>query len=441
LTDDILSTLPSQSPNCGGDVKNCMKRKSYLGFAALVLAVIGTIGWWQRRSRYWLFATLVFLVLAMGPVLQVATIDTGIPLPFALLVKLPLMSIARGSDRFLASLTTYYAVLIGLGVAWLLQRGQGQRWLAAGLSILLAAEFLILPYPTAPLTAPSFFATLGNDNSQYAILELPFTAHGHADYLRTRNQIFHHKAISGGYLARPVDDKFSASASMQDWFANNVSTPDINFTASASDIILTTLNAYQFRYVVLYKNDFARGSDLAQARSFFDRLFASAGQAQPEVYEDSDIVAYQTPARAFNTSLILIGENWYPAESTPYGIRRWLDKDSATMRLVVPPGQAARYSLHFNAAAFAKPRRLSIGLDNSQPWQQTIPTVVTTYTLQLELKAGTNYLRLAVPDGYASPRSLGLDAKDYRDLSITIGGLKLDKCCNGTAPSPNVALP
>ncbi len=427
ITDQLLSPLPTNNASCVGVVATCMSRMSYLGFAALTLAVIGAIGWWRRRSGYWLVAALALMVLALGPSLQVATVDTGIPLPFALLVKLPVFSLMRGSNRLLAPFDLCYAVLIGLGAAWLLQRGRWQRWLAGGLSLALAAEFLIFPFPAAPVAAPIFFSQLGQDSTQYAILELPFTGHGRVEYARTLNQVFHQKAIADGYLSRQVDDHFSIAVSMQDWFVSNISAPDINASASSSDTLITMLNAYQFRYVVLYKGDYGKAADLARARTFFDHLFASAGQSQPEIYEDSDIVAYQTPTRAFTTPLILMGENWYQAEQTPQGLRRWMDKDHATLRLVVPPGQAGAYNFSFNTAAFAQPRRLSLSLGSGPLWQQTIPTSVTSYTVQLKLDEGTNFLSLNVLDGYASPRSLGLDAKDYRDLSVTVGGLRVTR--------------
>ena len=111
------------------------------------------------------------------------------------------------------------------------------------------------------------------------------------------------------------------------------------------------------------------------------------------------------------------------------------------VKLVAPPGQAGSYQLSFNAVAFAQPRRLRLSLGSNPTWEQTIPTTVTSYTVQLNLSAGTNFLNLNVPDGYASPRSLGLDAKDYRDLSVAIGGLKLTQCCGSAASASSIARP
>ncbi len=292
--------------------------------------------------------------------------------------------------------------------------------------MLLALEFLMFPFPTAPLAAPSFFSQLGQDPTQYAILELPLTDHGHVDYPRNRNQIFHHKAIIGGYISRPVGDSFSIAANVREWFSDFTSLPDITGSGSPTETILTMLNAYNFRYVVLYKADFASPQDYLHGKAFFDRIL-SGGGANVEVYEDDTMLAYQVPSRSFTAPLIFMGENWYQAEQTPQGLRRWMDKDHSTLRLVVPPGQAGAYNFSFNAAAFAQPRRLSLSLGSNPLWQQTIPTSVTSYTVQLKLDEGTNFLSLNVLDGYASPRSLGLDAKDYRDLSITFGSLKLNK--------------
>jgi hypothetical protein len=419
IADAVLGNFPSNNPQCSGRLDQCLQRRSFLGYAALTLAAIGVVGYWRRRSRYWLATALVFVILALGPVLQIATWNTGLPLPFALLSKLPGMDITRAPDRFLVPASVAYSVLVGLGVAWLLQGSQWQRWLAAGLSLLLALEFLVIPYPTAPVNAPTFFSDLGRDQANYALFELPLTGHFTADSLRSRYQIFHHKAINGGYLARPLTDNFSIMASVQDWFAAYTIPPDIA-SGPPTSTITTMFNAYNFRYIILYKHEFGKQVDFDRAQIFLDRLYPGA-----KVFEDDTIIAYRVPDQPFTTSLILIGEGWHEVEASGGAVRRWIDKDRATLRLVVPAGQAGRYAFNFSAAAFARPRRMSLALGGVQAWQQQIPTVVTSYSVPLDLKEGTNILVLTVPDGYDSPASLGLDAKDYRNLSITLGGLSL----------------
>ncbi len=423
FTGDILRGLPSHSRFCDVNMDVCMKRRSYLGFAALALALVGVVGGWRGRGRYWLFVTLLFIILALGPNLTIATNDTGVPLPFALFAQLPLMNIIRAPDRFFIPATLTLAVLIGLGFAWLLRRGAIARRVGYALVILMAIEFLPLPFATQPITAPRFFSQLAADGEPYALFELPLTGHFTADHTRTRNQIFHHKAISGGYLSRPLADNFGIMAVMQDWFADYTIGPDMVAGAVPTDTLLTMLTAYDFHYLILYKHEFGKPADYDHARQFVQSNIMPA-----PAFEDDEIVAYAVPAHPFTAPLLLPAEGWHKVEGGASGPRRWIEKARATLRIIVPRGQAGGYTLSFDAAAFAQPRRLVISKDGAEIGQQSVASdALKPYSFSFDLQEGTNFLILTVPDGYASPAALGLDKSDIRDLSITLGNLRLGR--------------
>ena len=108
----------------------------FLGFVTLALAVIGALAA-RRRLAAWIWTALVFGVLALGPLLQIAgryrfsldnLLPEGVtfPLPFTLLHFLPFISANRAPNRNSTILMLALAVLAGYGVAWLL--GKISKW-------------------------------------------------------------------------------------------------------------------------------------------------------------------------------------------------------------------------------------------------------------------------------------------------------------------------
>jgi hypothetical protein len=99
----------------------------FLGFVTLALAVIGAIAA-RRRLAAWIWTALIFGILALGPLLQIAgryrfSLDkllpegVTLPLPFTLLHFLPFISANRAPNRNSTILMLALAVLAGYGVA------------------------------------------------------------------------------------------------------------------------------------------------------------------------------------------------------------------------------------------------------------------------------------------------------------------------------------
>ncbi len=423
LTNPILANFPSYLPGCHTNLNQCLQRRGFVGYTTMLLAIVGTVGWWRRRSGYWLGATLLSVLLALGPVLHIGTHDTTVPMPFTLLEKLPFIGIMRAPDRFMMAAVATLAVLAGLGVAWLQQRSRAGRWLAAGLSLAMLVEFFAIPLTLAPVTTSPFFTQLGADPAQYAILELPLTQHYTGDHPRNLYQIFHHKAMIGGYLSRQVIDKFSFGADVYDWFGDYSLPPTIT-ADRPSDALVTMLNDYQFRYIILYKWGFKDENSFQQADAHFNQLFTSIGASGSRVFEDAGLVAYHVPEQA-PQPLALMDSGWLKAEQSNAGPYRWINKDKAAIRLITP--QAGSYTLSFSASSFVRPRRLALFLGATQVWQQQIPANATkSYQVAgLKLNPGTNYLQLEVLDGYDSPAKFDPKSEDTRNLSVSLADVRL----------------
>ncbi len=159
------------------------------GVVLSVLAVLGLIASWRRRSA-WLLALLWLggAVLALGPVLKVGR-HTYVPLaqywqgvrvsllmPYTWLIRVPGLSIFREADRMALLGLVGAALLAGAAVDWLARR----RWwpVIAVVAVLGALE---AGWPGSPDGVPSMPTTLAAldgpiaaDHSNSIVVDVPF---------------------------------------------------------------------------------------------------------------------------------------------------------------------------------------------------------------------------------------------------------------------------
>jgi hypothetical protein len=293
-------------------------RGVFLGFVSLLLAIGGLVVQ-PRKGWFWAGLALIFLVLALGPVLLThfcydlhpqadgsfvcsdQTPSQSIPntkLPGQLIFSLPFGSIARVPLRFVLLVMLALAMLAALGLDYLqtqLEKLQPHRvalwqWLPpiiAGSLIFL--EFLPLPRVLHDTSYSPFYAQIRDEGAwnTFALLETPDNISAIAEYYQT----IHQHPILGGYLSRketyPYDDT-------PGWFELRY----LNFRSMRSDIIPRDslantplmLAFYHIRYVVLHPQAL-NDSTAATAQ---DVITATFGDATP-YYQDKDVRVYRAP--------------------------------------------------------------------------------------------------------------------------------------------------
>ena len=106
-------------PVLGGDIGGSA---SYVGALGGLLALLGII--YRPAARWWLLVALVAWLLALGPLLKwqdqvlsgsIAGYEAVVPLPYALLVNLPLSELARSPARFMLLFAPAFSLLAGFG--------------------------------------------------------------------------------------------------------------------------------------------------------------------------------------------------------------------------------------------------------------------------------------------------------------------------------------
>jgi hypothetical protein len=184
-----------------------------VGSLPLVCLAVVVWAWWRggwQVSRIRIGVTVFFVLLALGPFLHVAGVNTQIPLPWSVLRYVPVLGLVRSPGRFAVLVTLAMVVLFALALAHLGRRdpARRRRWLTA-VGVLLAIELVPGPRTLYSAEIPALYSTIAADpRPDVRVLELPagqrdgttsfgnFTAR--TQYFQTR----HGKAIVGGYLSR-----------------------------------------------------------------------------------------------------------------------------------------------------------------------------------------------------------------------------------------------
>jgi hypothetical protein len=239
-------------------------KTAYLGLVTLLLAGIGA---GQRAGRFWLLSALLFGLLAMGPVLQIAGWNSGLPLPGVIIFELPLVNIFRYPVRYMALAMLALAVLAGLGTQRLLamrwlgtaenaEAGEAPRSHSANLLVglligLIVLDNLTLPFPMAGIYIPPIFNQMAQDEEPYALLEAPFYYFSSPVYMLY--QVVHDKPLVGGYTSRRLPYKMLAELSILRQFAFAEPAPDI-IAQDPQRIAASVFDYFDIRYVLLHSD-------------------------------------------------------------------------------------------------------------------------------------------------------------------------------------------
>jgi hypothetical protein len=177
------------------------------------LGVVAMVGVWAaarsvRRDadiRLWLIVGSTFLVLSLGPFLRVGGHDTGIPLPFALLRHVPILSNARMPGRAIVLVQLAAAILTALVIKT--TKLSDKAVLACALAVVMDT----LPHPVRLYDLPPMDrvdVALRDAGGGGSVLELPtglrdgFGERGRLDHRMLAHQISHGRPLVGGFVAR-----------------------------------------------------------------------------------------------------------------------------------------------------------------------------------------------------------------------------------------------
>lgn len=181
--------------------------------ASIPWTILGllAVGAWVYRvalPRPWLVWTACFTLLALGPFVHLAGLNTHVPTPWTLLRYMPIVGAARMPTRFGVLVAMGFAMLFCLMLAEMRKRSRRPMLLTAGVGALLIFELLPAPRRLSSAIPPRVVETIAADPRPLRVLNLPFgirdglTSQGNYTAASQFHQTFHEKALIGGYLSR-----------------------------------------------------------------------------------------------------------------------------------------------------------------------------------------------------------------------------------------------
>lgn len=215
-----------------------------LGYAAVVLAVVGLLTTPWRQTRPLLVMGLVAFALGLGPLLRWRGQPVAVAAPrlasalapllrdlrglapgrvpvllpdFALYYLLPFYDAVRVWSRYAMPLTLVVALLAGCGAAWLWGRGRGGRAAALALGALVLFEGLVVPY--RDLTAVAVHERAVNDwlaarPPGTVVIEYPLPW---VNALAMYSQSFHGQPIVNGNMSFAPTFLAEVSGQLGEW--------------------------------------------------------------------------------------------------------------------------------------------------------------------------------------------------------------------------------
>ena len=201
-TDPLNFVFPTVSSRLGGQA--FLPLTSH--FAGLVCEQAGYLGlpllfilwrYLRRSGAFPVMLLLCVLVLTLGPELVVSGQPSGLPLPWLVVTKLPLIGNALPA-RFMVYAFMLAAIFIAL---WLAQAPTRGRWVAAGLAVLFLwpAPASVEAIPVQPFFTPSeIVKTIGPDKR---VLVLPWGIFSPSMYWQAKSDFVFSQI--GGYLVFP----------------------------------------------------------------------------------------------------------------------------------------------------------------------------------------------------------------------------------------------
>ena len=317
------------------------------------------------------------------------------------------------------------------------------------LLFLLMADHLSVPLPLTDARVPAFYAQLGKDSDDYAVLELPlgwrnsFGTLGAEDTRVQYYQSVHHKRVLGGNTSRNEPFKFEyfeslpiISSLMQIEQYGSVPPEVRSFDKEYADELV---RFFDLRYVVVHPAVPGRHpyDDTRQAalNYLLDVLPLEPVSASDDltVYQvrqtpmpDELVIDFGEPgARAYH------GEGWDREEEIS-GVRaNWCNATRATV--FMPVQQVSAYRLSFSSLPFtfagAPPQTISIGVNGRERVAAvTMKGGWNIYEVEVPaavLRKGINQLTFTF--AYARAPHDVLPSSDARRLSAAVDWIKWSK--------------
>ena len=153
----------------------------------------------RRQIKSWSVYFLFFLVMAMGPKLQIGGVKTNVSMPYAILEKLvPFIELSGVPVRMIVMAVLAGSVLFAMGIRELMVSKPTSKLLITFILLLVVFETLPASLPATSVETPGYVEFLAGLPGDGVVLDLAAPT----QYLHLYYQTVHEKPLVFGYTAR-----------------------------------------------------------------------------------------------------------------------------------------------------------------------------------------------------------------------------------------------
>jgi len=408
----------------------------YAGYTVLFLSCIAILKVKTREIRFWALSAGLFVILSLGPLLHIngvfmMTIEGiyfAIPLPYSLIMNLPVVSMARAPVRWDIMTMLALSVLAGFGISYLFDKYRNKVLLKRPMNVFLAIvfsslilfEFLSVPFPMTNTDIPDVYKIIAQQPGDFAIIEIPGFNHADYEYYQT----FHEKKTVTGYTHVPEkswafiqNNPAVYNLLMLNQDAQKELRPQKDIVdQEGNGVGAMLLGHYNIKYILVH-NDYL---SIDQLR-YIDAIIKKSNGVNSIVFEDSHSSLYEIrnqPASAFP----ILTDGWSNRQLWDNVPTRWMT-DGAKLTIYSPDNKNATLSIH--ALGFYRNRTLKISTQDSDGITVSVPTRFVTIDEPIALRKGYNTVYFHT-DGCERPISHPeLNNKDKTCLSIAVQNIAI----------------
>ncbi len=264
---------------------NLWESTGYLGFTALFLLIFG---WCKNNERkrdkdFFILLFYITIVLSFGPTIHVLGhfAVSGIPLPYYLLTKTPILNMLEVSSRWIILGYLSLSILAAFGLKELIQKfSKGKKAILYLIILsLIIFEYLAIPLEYTKIEVPSFYYTIAKDDSDYAILDIPCNTNWSANNEYMFLQTIHDKKLLFANISRTSKEMFR--------FLNTTGIFGFCHLNKATTLNKDLLKGSKIKYIILHKEYLNQGDILSLTNILqpdFDHIFEDRNIRVYEVY-------------------------------------------------------------------------------------------------------------------------------------------------------------
>jgi hypothetical protein len=429
---------------------NTAENTVFLGYTAILVAMYSGLRVREKDVRYWIFVTLFFLVLSLGPVLHIlgdtefTAFKVRVPLPY--LILYPLFLFTRVPARSIVMVMLSLSIVVAYGLKslsqWVQNRSEGialrlpelkpgktgsavsrgfpdaQRLSkAVMMSFVLCAmvfEYASFPLPLGKLAVPEMYYQIASEGGDFALVELP------RDYCYAQCQVseyqyyqtVHRKKLVGGYVAR------NPSYAL-DFLYNTPVIRELNFPELPPDILrqelsevgLSLLNYYDVKYIILHRN-YMTPEMFSKVDSFINDVLRT-----PLDYQGANVRRYRVIEADESMPFLTLGNNWQGVEMWDGIPARWMSNNATLFAIAPQPTEA---EISFSARSFRTERALEIFLNGELLDSYPIDEAGKSVSIPVNLIAGENVFTFSIPEGSMQPLDSGGRSVAFQEITLHV---------------------